>query len=575
MFKIIWSVFLLATLLGAPLACNSTQSGTNDSSGEPPLEPVVPDYCTENNLTGVPFQTEAGGFLFGDLAEDFTVTEADGREWTLSENFTGCDSYLFFSFFEFGSESGRSFMEGLWSVSFVDLIEASAKNVHYFFISAELSETDRLARMGQLKVRFLRELNDLFPEDAAQRAHWINRFHFVSDRLAMVSGSVGGFVSDYINYKNTAAPVDLGDRGQAPAPLPTSFGIGRDQRWDSTGSTSEYVGGPDNLKMIAYNSGFYNHRAELRARLAAETATTVISLVDETVTDRVFLKDVVLPDADAMGQMDTMEFDVAITCPHRNPFGCSEWDRIARISLCTEFDSEDEESCVANTELVRWITPYWRRGRRRWVMDASPFMALMEGGGTQRFKIEMGPSWERATERHTAMSVRLSNRSVGYQSESVVRAFGGGNFNGEYNVGREPFVFTPPVDAKRVEIVSIVSGHGQTDGNGCAEWCNHVHRFTVNDASEDVREISYADIGDGVGCAARANEGVLPGQWGNWSQSRAGWCPGLPVETVRFDITEAVTLGAENSVVYVGSYRGGEPQGGNISMNTYVVWYRD
>ena len=143
------------------------------------------------------------------------------------------------------------------------------------------------------------------------------------------------------------------------------------------------------------------------------------------------------------------------------------------------------------------------------------------------------------------------------------------------STGREPFAFTPPADAKRVEIVSIISGHGQTDGDNCAEWCNHVHTFTVNESADAVHEVSYTDIGNPVGCAARANEGALPGQWGNWSQSRAGWCPGLPVETVRFDITSEVTLGAENTLSYRGSFRGGEPAGGDISKNTYIVWYME
>jgi hypothetical protein len=92
--------------------------------------------------------------------------------------------------------------------------------------------------------------------------------------------------------------------------------------------------------------------------------------------------------------------------------------------------------------------------------------------------------------------------------------------------------------------------------------------------STDAHVVSYGGIGASVGCAERSNEGVVPGQWGNWSQSRAGWCPGLPVETVRFDITDQVVLGEENSLEYLGSYQGGTPAGGSISKSTYVVWYQ-
>ena len=189
-------------------------------------------------------------------------------------------------------------------------------------------------------------------------------------------------------YRNNAAPVDLGDRGQAYPPPPTSFAIDRNQRWDPVGSLSEYVGGPENLKMAAFNSAFYNHRAELKVHLATQADITVVPLVDEMVTARVFNKEVTLPDADTMATIDTFEIDVAITCPHRNPFGCSEWDRIARMSLCTEYDAADIDTCTASTEIVRWITPYWRRGTRHWVMDASPFWPSSKTAASNVFALK-------------------------------------------------------------------------------------------------------------------------------------------------------------------------------------------
>ena len=575
MLKSYSSAILLMLLLAAATACNSDEPTDADVPAQTEPEAVPPEtaYCDALGFSYEEFQHETGGFLFGDLAEDFRVNELDGASWTLSQNWTGCDSYIFFSYFTFSDDNKRAYMDDLWTASFRDIIQASASNVHYFFVSGEVENIDRTIRMQNLESRLQQELQEMFPNSPDEQAHWESHIHFVTDKLTLLGGSAGGFVNDFINYVRTSTPVDLGDRGVAYAPYPLSFAIGRDQRWDPTGSLSEYVGGPDNLKMIAFNSAFYNHRAELRAKLKAQTATTVIPLVDEMVTARVFNKDVTFPDAAAMSELDTMELDVSITCPSRNPFACSEWDRIARISLCTQYDAADPESCTENTEIVRWITPYWRRGQRHWVMDASAFLALATSGGAQRFRIEMGPGWERGTERFATMSVRLSNQNAGHKSRSVERAFSGGNFNAEYNNGREPFVFTPPTSASRVEIVSIISGHGQSENNNCAEWCNHEHTFTVNNSEASTHQVSYVDIGNPTGCAARANEGVPPGQWGNWSQSRAGWCPGLPVETVRFDITAEVTLGSENTLKYSAGFAGGLPQGGDISMNTYVVWY--
>lgn len=580
MLKSLWGTIFVIGSLSMAGGCKSSDPGDtteqSDASDPSDVDPPVeePVYCSDQGFTRTEFQTETGGYLFGDLAEDFTVTQLSGKSFTLSEEWTGCDSYIFFSYFAFNGADANARMETLWNSDLGGIIESSARNVHYFFISSEFSIEEREERMGAMRAKLWVALNQLFADQPEEYAFWESRFHFVTDKLGSVSGSVGGYVNDFVNYVNTSEPVDLGDRGSAPAPYPYSFAIGRDQSWDPIGSLSEYVGGPDNLKMAAFNGAFFNHRAELTARLAAEPDVTVVPMIDEMVTSRVFNKDVTFPDAAAMAGMDTMEIDVEITCPHRNPFACSEWDRIALIRLCTEYDAADIETCTASTEVVRWITPYWRRGRRHWVMDASPFLALVQEGGAHRFRIEMGPGWERGTERMATMSVRLSNQDKGLKSRSVERAFGGGGFNADYNSTKEPFAFTPPADATRVEIVTIISGHGQTNGDNCAEWCNHEHYFTVNDSTTQ-HEVSYVDIGNPVGCAARAGEGAVPGQWGNWSQSRAGWCPGLPVETIRFDITSEVTLGAENTLNYQASFNGNTPAGGDISKNTYIVWYQD
>ena len=579
MLKSVWGAIFIAGCLVFTGGCTSSEEDTDatdaaDATDPTEPEPEVNTYCNDLGLTPSDFQAGAGGFLFGDLAEDFTANELDGKSFQLSRDWTGCDSYIFFSYFAFNDANAVAAMDALWASDMKAIIQASTRNVHYFYISDEFAPEDREERMGAMRAKLWVALAEMFPDQPEEKAFWESRFHFVTDKLTKVEGSVGSFVSDFIAYRNTAEPVDLGDRGMAYAPYPESFAIGRDQTWDPTGSLSEYVGGPENLKMMAFNSAFFNHRAELKARLAAETDTTVLTMVDEMVTARVFNRDVTFPDASAMAELDTMEIDVEVTCPHSNPFACSEWDRIARISLCTEYDAGDIETCTASSEIVRWITPYWRRGRRHWVMDASPFLGLVQDGGAQRFRIEMGPGWERGTERMATMSVRLSNQDKGLKSRSVERAFGGGGFNADYNANKEPFTFTPPAEATRVELVTIISGHGQTDGDMCAEWCNHEHYFTVNGSAER-HEVTYTDIQNPLGCAARADEGVVPGQWGNWSQSRAGWCPGLPVETVRFDITSQVTLGSENTVTYEASFNGGEPRGGDIAKNTYIVWYQD
>jgi len=208
------------------------------------------------------------------------------------------------------------------------------------------------------------------------------------------------------------------------------------------------------------------------------------------------------------------------------------------------------------------------------VIDASPFLSLVRAGGEQTFRIEMGPGWERATQRRADMSVRLSTRGTEHNSAGVQYAFGGGSFGAEYN-SRDAVSFTPPADATRVEVVYLLSGHGQNSGNNCAEWCDHRHQFTVN--GMDLPQIRHEPFGTGIGsingCGEMASAGNIPGQWGNWAPERAYWCPSLPLQAKRIDITSMVNLGEDNQIDYRGFYRSGAPQGGNIALSSYVVWY--
>lgn len=529
----------------------------------PDMAPDMAGYdCAAAGQVARPFEAGEGGVLFGEVAGDFTAQTLAGP-WTLSRQWSGCESYVFLNYFPDPPGRGGE-GDALFATRIDALVADSPRGVHYFFTSYEPGAADREARMVALRDEAETRLRASFGDEEA--AAWMGRLHFVTDRLTEVEGSVGAFARDYIAYAtDPASYVDLGDRGMAPAPLPQVFGIDRGQRWDAGGSLSTVVGAGPAFEMAAWLGHFYDYHAALRARLAAEAeATTVVPLIAESVTDRIFVRSVELPAAGEMAGLDQVVFDVAVTCPHRNPFACSEWDRIARIEWCAD------EACAERYEVVRWITPYWRRGHRRWLMDASPLRGLMAAGGTQTFRIEMGPDWERATERYTEMSLRLSSGGEA-PATGAAYAFGGGAFDAGYNI-REPVEFALPAGAARVELVVIVSGHGQTEGDACAEWCDHRHHFSVNGTELDAIRPGPG-IGGRRGCQSAAGRGASPGQWGNWAPGRAYWCPGEPVDTMRFDITAQARLGEVNTLDYRGSFRGGEPRGGDIALSSYVVWY--
>jgi len=518
------------------------------------------ELCERDQLIQRQLSAGSGLYSFGELAGDFTVQTLRGA-WTLSEQWTGCESYVFLVYFPDlrQSPSGPWVGDQLWESEVSALLQTPA-NTHYFFISAEDDPEARQARMLEMNNRVVRSLNagEQLPE---------RRFHFVTDRLTEIEGSVGSFARDYLDFVfDPTSLVDLGERGQAQAPLPFVFGIDRLQRWDSGGSLDELVGQAMKFDMASYLGYFYNHIANTYERAKGDGALEV-TLLEGRVSERVFIQNIELPEPSLISSFDTLEVDVSVTCPHRNVFACSEWDRIARIELCRDPECHDRD------ELARWITPYWRRGERRWIWDASASLAWLSAGGTRSFRVEMGPEAERATERDVSLKLRLRSRGAPLRVTDTQRAFVGGDLNESYNQ-RDPISFSPPADVTQVELVVLLSGHGQTAIDNCAEWCDHQHHFTVNGVELPTLR-HEGSLGSLRGCAEAASEGVSPGQFGNWAPERAYWCPGLPITPIRVDITEYVRLGEQNEMSYRATLSSDiEPRGGKVALSSYIVYSR-
>ena len=449
-----------------PLPDASTPDMGTDA-GPPPH-----DFCAELMIPHIAFTPGAGGTRFGDQAGDFTVHAIDGATWSLRDQWSGCESYVVFV-------DLPGFTDRLFTTPFDLLFTEGPRNVQYFFASDDPDPGARrafaMAQAAQLEMGFAFE-----GTSAADQTFWRTRFHFLTDQATSITGSIGPLLTQYNAYRITAAAgVDVGGgRGRAYPPPPAAFGIDRAQHFDSGDSLAQSVAASDNsiLGMAAYLGHFYNYRAALESRFASEaSSTTVVSLVDMTTATRTFTQTVMLPDMATMASFDTLEIDASVDCQNQNPFACSEWDRIADVNFCA-----DGAACTQRRELGRWITPYWRRGRQHYVMDASALLGLLRAGGMQTFFVELGPDWERATTWHASVSLRFRHRGGVPGATGAERAFTGGTFDGTYNATHTPFTFTPPAGTTRVELVTMLTGHGQDATTNCAEWCDHHHTFTVN-----------------------------------------------------------------------------------------------
>ncbi len=338
----------------------------------------------------------------------------------------------------------------------------------------------------------------------------------------------------------------------------------------------------DNLMLVAKEAQYFNYEHRLDSRLAEESAADKVTVLpvyqgvwadDPGWTGRRAYADVDFPDAATMATFDTLEVDFGYNCPDNRKAQCPAWDYLVYLYKC---DKDNPDVC--NTEFGRWITPYWSGGR--WVTDLSPMLALVNEGGRQRFGF-----W--TVQRYKLdMTFRLSNRGKGLVPKRAVPLLFGAPFWKDYNKHYHPMEFEVPDWAEKVEVVALITGHGGNDDEGCGEFCNHTHHFSINGGAEHVREHPTASTL--MGCADRVHEGVVPNQAGTWIFGRAGWCPGLDVPFWTFDITPELRKGQINELTYKGLFKGQEyrstangdpntpPQGGydaRIEMTSWLVYY--
>jgi hypothetical protein len=559
-----------AALLFAPACGGSSATDTSDdestsgaeTTGETGTETTETDggdgdgdgdgdgastHCADLGLPVKDFEATGGNDWY-DVAGDFTVNTTFGVV-TLSEIWTGCDNYIIIRD-RSDSTSGQLFVSAT-----ADLWRNSARNTHYFFVNDNPMTVERAEQwMGQIGA----SIGSLDTQEETD--YWATRVHFVTDAPASIEGSLGAFLA--------AHPSEHG------------IAIDRAQTWDFMGSSSVVMGGGFTpfLPVWGYNSRYYNFKYAQQRELDAQTDWMEVAPLDnETFPatsqggDGPFSNEnnnlvwpATFPDAATMATFDTMEMIVTAECGPDAFDDCGWWDYEAFVNLCSDID------CTTTLgEMGRWITPYHRPGERKWVIDATPMLGLLRDGGEHFFRFSM--VWNMNPNTYD-IRFRLRDQGGPRPTETVLVHRINSGFNDTYNAGFMPFDFTPPASATKVTLSSIVSGHGQDTGN-CAEWCNHVHDFTVNGGA--THTLDYAgQAGLSNGCSERVDEGVVPGQYGNWTPGRAGWCPGQEVEPWTVDITGDVTLGQANTLEYRGTYNGSEPSAhGRIRMTTYITYY--
>lgn len=470
-----------------------------------------------------------------DIAGPFTLPTTDG-DWSFdAKSWTGKESHLFLIYYD-----GNTYAQQIWTSSFSTLLAASPKNVHYFFMSyKDASGTDNAAK----NIAAMKKAADaaLAKLSAADQAHWKKRLHYVNKAIRTVGAS--NPIAKKLNDKGVFA-----------------FAIDRFQRFREAGLLKDTT--KQNSKGASYllpnEARYFDFELEREKKLALKDHEATFVKVWSGDTGGTLYKEVTFPDAAGMAKFDTMLYDMSMYCKGGTDDNCGEWDYLVYVYLC---DGTDKTKC--GTEIGRWITTYHREGR--WVTDVSPLLAHLVKGGKRMLKFKSSNKYL------VHFNIRLLNGGKGATPTGLQELFTGGSFNANYNKDRKPVTFTAPAKTSKAQIFAYITGHGMGGTNNCAEFCNHVHTFTVN-GKKYVKAHPEAD--DIIGCYKQINAGVVPNQFGTWPYGRGGWCPGLDVKPFVVDVTKELVSGT-NTITYDGTLSGKTSggTGGNIRLMSRLVFW--
>jgi hypothetical protein len=409
----------------------ATPDVTEDAAADVAIDAELPDTdVVEDTAADVPsvgvcealsmpvrvFDDGEAGRRRHELGGNFEVTLFDGSTWSLSENWTGCESYVFVpDNIVYSDLNGAS----IWEDGVAQLISESPLNVHYFFVSVRGTDSAAETSLTAMQGRVDEALAALSPADAA---HWSKRIHVIGTRAGATDAWIGSSLSTGIGQLGMAI-----DRFQRIRGVGSLADV---SRYDEELAAAEMWPWERNISYVTNEPRYYNFEAARQVELDAVDATEVHFWEGEVIEQFEDI-DIELPTAEEMAQFDTLELDVTQHCPNPNALeagNCGAWDYLAHLWL---YEGEGEEE--TRVELARHITTYHREGR--WIVDMTPALVHLRDGGTRHFRWEWAPEWN-VQPTATYLTLRFSNQDIGYRPAAIGELWGGKGFNSEYNVGR-------------------------------------------------------------------------------------------------------------------------------------------
>ena len=259
----------------------------------------------------------------------------------------------------------------------------------------------------------------------------------------------------------------------------------------------------------------------------------------------------------------TLKCDVQTT---HDQYPCGEWDYLTHTLVYLPKGNGDTAKEIF--ELENFITPYGKRlslnGDKGWsfIYDVTDYVPLLKGSveissGNQQELLDMKFIFIKGTPPRNVLGI-----------ENVYPW-------GKYNYGDlADNKILPPKniilrsDVKGFKLKTRVSGHGHNGPYNCCEWDMKIQKYTWGDTTG--REV----LGYWIPWKDCGRNPIFP-QGGTWPFDRAGWCPGTPVQTFEFDISNKFNPGdtLTNFDYEIQPYTDNGEKGGEFNMSHQLVYY--
>jgi len=579
-----------------------TDGPTDSPPGDTHDSTAAGDPCAELGLPVRAFEDAANDDGLYATAADFTVATRGG-DWTLSEHWTGCDVILMI---QDAPSQARGWPTDLWARDVGDLFDKLPRNTQLLFMSTATSTTAIDTSLDGLETQVNEVLAAMDPADGEW---WQGRVNYVTQRAQIIDGWVGDIMNDpgwgvgidrfqrirYIGsyadptrYHSSAGWFEPNLSYVANEPIYYNFEALREVELEAQ----------DALVVPVFDGSNWSSSVEVELAIPAEAADYDSLAVDLHMGcggdgeygdcfawdtgARLLVCD--QPSGDnpygdttcqqAVGEImgACTEDDVASKVECRSAEDCGSDTGIAYACegyveaiaadniegacttplgasstasyTCNEAGSGyDDLACPCNSEheLARWITTYHREGR--WVHEVTGLQPLLTPGTTERLQFVTGSSYT------VDLDLRYFDAGRETVAEKITHLFGSCNLSDDCNATYDGGIAVEiPADATKVTLATVITGHGMSSPGNCAEFCDMDHIFSVGD--EDMLTVNFDVEGPDYRCMDEVNQGTVPNQYGTWWYSRHGWCPGREVPVQLHDITEQITLGAENQFDY-------------------------